>query len=139
MENNDNRKFLSKLYLDPIESINTNKLKPKGYKIKGDTSKDNEKPNIMSSLPNLRINTNSSQQTIPQKPSSQLMGSVIIQNWETAKNIPEDIGDLIHFPVLIDRNKYRYKDMETENALSLPSDKKSSFTKIAIKKKESNF
>ena len=135
MENNDNRKFLSKLYLDPIESINTNKLKPKGYKIKGDTSKDNEKPNIMSSLPNLRINTNSSQQTVPQKPSNQLMGSVIIQNWETAKNIPEDIGELIHFPVLIDRNKYRYKDMETDNTLSLPSDKKSSFTKIAIKKK----
>ena len=39
MESNDNRIFLNKLYLDPIESINTTKLKPKGYKIKGDNSK----------------------------------------------------------------------------------------------------
>ena len=48
MENNDNRKFTNKLYLDPIESINTTKLiKPKGYRIKGDSSKDNQKIKIL--------------------------------------------------------------------------------------------
>ena len=136
MENNDNRKFINKLYLDPIESINTTKLiKPKGYKIKGDTSKDNEKINILNSLPNLKINSLTTNQSQTQRPQNQLQGSVIIQNWETAKNIPEDIGDLIHFPVLIDRNKYRYKDVESENKLSLPVDRKSNFTKNAIKKK----
>ena len=57
------------------------------------------------------------------------MGSVIIQNWETSKIIPEDIGELIHFPVLIDRKKYRYKDMENENTLSIPEDKKQIFQK----------
>ena len=136
MENNDNRKFINKLYLDPIESINTTKLiKPKGYKIKGDTSKDNEKINILNSLPNLKINSLTTNQSQTQRPQNQLQGSVIIQNWETAKNIPEDIGDLIHFPVLIDRNKYRYKDVESENKLSLPVDRKSNFSKNAIKKK----
>ena len=60
MENNENRKFINKLYLDPIESINTTKLKPKGYKIKGEPSKDNDKIKLLNSLPNLRINTNTS-------------------------------------------------------------------------------
>ena len=107
MENNENRKFLNKLYLDPIESINTTKIKPKGYRIKGDSSKDNEKIRLLTSLPNVRINTNTTNQsqTQNQKPQNPIMGSVIIQNWETAKNIPEDIGELVHFPVLIDRNK----------------------------------
>ena len=130
---------INKLYLDPIESINTTKLKPKGYKIKGDNSKDSEKIKLLNSLPNLRINTNTSiqpqPQSQPQKHQNQLMGSVIIQNWETAKNVPEDIGDLIHFPVLIDRNKYRYKDIDKENTLNLPQDKKSNFSKMGIKKK----
>ena len=136
MENTENRKFVNKLYLDPIESINTTKLiKPKGYKIKGDSSKDNEKIKILNSLPNLKINAVSTNQSQSQRPQNQLMGSVIIQNWETAKNIPEDIGELIHFPVLMDRNKYRYKDVDSENKLSLPTDKKAIFSKMGIKKK----
>ena len=137
MENNENRKFINKLYLDPIESINTTKLKPKGYKIKGEPSKDNDKIKLLNSLPNLRINTNTSNQSQPQSQRAQnpIMGSVIIQNWETSKNIPEDIGELIHFPVLIDRKKYRYKDMENENTLSIPDDKKANFSKMGIKKK----
>ena len=56
MESNDNRIFLNKLYLDPIESINTTKLKPKGYKIKGDNSKQEDKIDVMTSLPNLHTN-----------------------------------------------------------------------------------
>ena len=141
MENKDNIKFVNKLYLDPIESINSNKLKPKGYRLKGDSSKDNEKINVMKSVPNLRINTNTSQQ-LPslqsQRSQNQLLGSVIVQNWETAKNIPKDIGEFIHFPVLIDRNKYRYKDVDdenNENIFSLPSDIQSHYSRNAIMKR----
>jgi hypothetical protein len=85
MENNDNKKFVNKLYLDPIESINSNRLKPKGFRLKGESSKDNRKIKIMKSLPNIRINTNSSQQIQSPKNKNQLMGSVIIQNWQTVK------------------------------------------------------
>ena len=138
MENDDKRKFLNKLYLDPIESINTTKLKPKGYKIRGDNAKQDEQIKVMNSLPNLHINSSQQIQQQPQRQQNQLMGSVIIQNWETAKNIPEDVGeDLIHFPVLIDRKKYRYKDVDNdnENMLNLPSDKKINFSKLGIRKK----
>ena len=43
MENKDNIKFVNKLYLDPIESINSSRFKPKGYRIKGDSSKESDK------------------------------------------------------------------------------------------------
>ena len=118
-KSNDKKNFINKLYLDPIENINHKLIKPKGFKIKGDTSKEPEKGKVLNSLPNLN----------PQ----QLMGSVIIQNWETSNNIPEDIGDLIHYPVIIDRKKYRYKEMEDN---SLPAlDQKSDFSLAKIKKK----
>ena len=136
MESNDNRIFLNKLYLDPIESINNTKLKPKGYKIKGDNSKQEEKIDVMRSLPNLHTNQGLTQLHQSQSQQNQLMGSVIVQNWETAKNIPEDIGELIHFPVLIDRKKYRYKDVDTEeDQFNLPEDRKLKFSKLAIKNK----
>ena len=136
MENNENRTILSKLYLDPIESISNTKIKPKGYKIKGDTSKQDEKIKVLNSLPNLHSSQNQPQQPQPQRQQNQIMGSVIIQNWETVKNVPEDIGELIHFPVLMDRKKYRYKDIDTEgNQLTLPADRKSQFSKIAIRNK----
>ena len=70
-----------KLYLDPIECINSTRLKPKGYRIKGDSSKDSEKIRVLKSLPNLSIKpiqTSKSQSKYKEKP---LLGSVIIQNW----------------------------------------------------------
>ena len=107
MEDNSKKPFLDKLYLDPIESINSYRFKNKGFRIKGDSSKESEKKSIFKSLPNVHItpiHTSKSQSKRLDKP---LMGSVIIQNWATVKNVPDDIGDLIHFPVLIDRKKYR--------------------------------
>ena len=90
----------------------------------------------MRSLPNLHTNQSMPQIPQSQRQENQLMGSVIVQNWETAKNIPEDIGELIHFPVLIDRKKYRYKDIDTEeDQLILPEDRKLKFSKLAIKNK----
>ena len=67
MEKNENRTILSKLYLDPIESISNTKIKPKGYKIKGDTSKQDEKIKVLNSLPNLPTNQNQPQQPQPQR------------------------------------------------------------------------
>ena len=62
------------------------------------------------------------------------MGSVIIQNWETTNNIPEDIGELIHYPVIIDRKKYRYRELE-ENSLPLIDQKSTDFSLAKIKKR----
>ena len=120
-KSNDKKNFINKLYLDPIENINHKIIKPKGFKIKEDTSKEPEKEKVLNSLPNLN----------PQ----QIMGSVIIQNWETTNNIPEDIvGDLIHYPVIMDRKKYKFK--ETEGG-SLPAldQKNQDFSLAKIKKK----
>ena len=135
MEDNSKKPFLDKLYLDPIESINSYRFKNKGFRIKGDSSKESEKKSIFKSLPNVHItpiHTSKSQSKRLDKP---LMGSVIIQNWATVKNVPDDIGDLIHFPVLIDRKKYRYKDLEKERDLFLPEDKKIKFSKLDIIKR----
>ena len=138
MEDKTNKIFKDKLYLDPIESINTSRFKPRGFRIKGDSSKEPDKIRILKSLPNVQIKpiqTSKSHSKYSDKP---LMGSVIIQNWATVKNVPDDIGDFIHFPVLIDRKKmqYRYKEIETENSeLNLPEDKKLRFSKLGIVKR----
>ena len=138
MEDKTNKIFKDKLYLDPIESINTSRFKPRGFRIKGDSSKEPDKIRILKSLPNVQIKpiqTSKSHSKYSDKP---LMGSVIIQNWATVKNVPDDIGDFIHFPVLIDRKKmqYRYKESETENSeLTLPEDKKLRFSKLGIVKR----
>ena len=135
MEDKNNKLFKDKLYLDPIESINSSRFKPKGYRLKGDSSKESEKVRVLKSLPNVQIKpiqTSKSQSKRLEKP---LLGSVIIQNWATVKNVPDDIGDLIHFPVLIDRKKYRYKDFDEEGELNLPEDKKIKFSKLGIIKR----
>ena len=133
MEDKSNKLFKDKLYLDPIESINSSRFKPKGFRIKGDSSKESDKNRILTYLPSVQIKpiqTSKSQSKRIEKP---LLGSVIIQNWATVKNVPEDIGDLIHFPVLIDRKKYRYKDVDGDNIeLNLPEDKKLRFSKLGI-------
>ena len=96
--NPEKKSFVSKLYLDPIESFNfkTSHTRNKGFRIKNDQSKKNEE--IQVSLPNMGMTMNNLTNM------NKTQGSVIIQNWETAKNIPDDIGDMIHFPVLVDRN-----------------------------------
>ena len=45
------------------------------------------------------------------------MGSVIMQNWETKKDIPSDIGELIHSPIFIDRKKYKQEKDDSIKAL----------------------
>ena len=126
--NQDKKSFISKLYLDPIESLN-NKMslnKSKGFRIKKDYSKNNEEVGV--SLPNMGMTKNNLANM------NKTQGSVIIQNWETAKNIPKDIGDMIHFPVLVDRNKFKIKDDIKKGLAFTSTSRKFNFDKEKIRK-----
>ena len=115
MEENN---LLNKLYINPLETITSNWGKAKGFRLKGELQ---EKQNVniaLKTLPSLRSPT---------------MGNVIIQNWETKKDIPSDIGDLIHYPVLMDRTKYKMQTTETFSK-TLSTMKKTQFSKEKIKK-----
>ena len=109
---------MNKLYINPLETITSNWGKTKGFRLKGELIEKKE-PNIaLRTLPAL---------------SHPTMGNVIIQNWATKKDIPSDIGDLIHYPVLMDRTKF--KQFQTNNfSKTLPTMKKSEFSKEKIKK-----
>jgi hypothetical protein len=66
-----------------------------------------------------------------------LDGSVIIQNWNTKRNIPKDIGELINLPSLIDLRKF---NNNKNNILKLdkPKEKLSLLDKIKISKRNEN-
>ena len=115
----EKKTFLNKLYLDPIESLNRKlaETKSRGFRIKTDVSKTNTE---FSSGLNTPLNTGMTmlQMTNPRLLNmNRTQGNVIMQNWETAKNIPNDIGEFIHFPVLVDRNKIK-QEMEQNKNLS---------------------
>ena len=136
MEDKSNKLFKDKLYLDPIECINSSRFKPRGFRIKGDSSKETDKVGVLKYLPSVQIKPIQTSKSLSKRQEKPLLGSVIIQNWATVKNVPDDIGDLIHFPVLIDRKKYRYKDVDGEEPeLNLPEDKKIRFSKLGIIKR----
>ena len=113
----EENKLVNKLYINPLETITSNWGKSKGFRLKGELQ-DNQNINVaLRTLPNLRSPT---------------MGNVIIQNWETKRDIPPDIGELIHYPVLMDRTKYQ---QTADNfAKTLPTLKKFQFSKEKIKK-----
>ena len=79
----------NKLYLNPIHEINSyrKKLNPIRQKILFSSS---NKSNASKSLPDLFKGLN---------------GTVIMQNWNTKKNIPNEIGEYINYPSLIDKKK----------------------------------
>ena len=124
---NDKKSFINKLYLDPIESLNykTSQTKSKGFRIKGEQAKTKEPVKV--SLPNMGMTMNNLSSM------NKTQGSVIIQNWETVKNIPKDIGDLIHFPVLVDRNKFKIKDSQKFNLGFTANGRKFNFDKEKIR------
>ena len=112
MEKSD---FITKLYLDPIENVNLNKKTNKRYRLKEQSKEDSE---VMHSLPNLQSN-------------GSLMGSVIMQNWNTKSSIPHDIGGCLNFPIIIDRSKFKKLD----SILCLQDKKKKlDFQKLRLKK-----
>ena len=130
--NQEKKSFISKLYLDPIESLNykTSQTKSKGFRIKKDYSKANEEIHV--SLPNMGMTMNNLTNM------NKTQGSVIIQNWETSKNIPEDIGDMIHFPVLVDRNKFKIKEDAKKGLAFTSTSRKFNFDKEKIRKEGEN-
>ena len=129
--NPEKKSFISKLYLDPIESLNFNtQTKSKGFRIKKDYSKENKE--IQVSLPNMGMTMNNLTNM------NKTQGSVIIQNWETSKNIPKDIGDMIHFPVLIDRSKFKIKEEAKKGLAFTSTSRKFNFDKEKIRKEGEN-
>lgn len=111
----EKNKLVNKLYINPLETITSNWGKTKGFRLKGELQ-ENKNANIaLRTLPALRSPT---------------MGNVIIQNWETKKDIPPDIGDLIHYPVLMDRTKY--KQTADNFAKTISTMKKTDFSKEKI-------
>ena len=132
--NQEKKSFISKLYLDPIESLNykTLQTKSKGFRIKKDYSK--EKEDVHVSLPNMGMTMNNLTSM-----NKTTQGSVIIQNWETSKNIPDDIrGDMLHFPVLVDRNKFKIKEDVKRGFAFTSTSKKFQFDKDKIRKEGEN-
>ena len=78
-----------KIYLNPIQEINSykKKLKPIRQKILFSPS---EQSKASQSLPDLFKGLN---------------GSIIMQNWNTKKNIPKEIEEYANYPAIIDRKK----------------------------------
>ena len=115
----EKKEILNKLYIDPIESLHHTRQKSRNFHTK-EVSKDEETKDISSTVPSIRPNT--------------VMGNVILQNWETKKNIPSDIGELIHFPVMFDKNKFI---MNKTGKIKLPEIKKNKFdfSKTQIREK----
>ena len=78
-----------KLYLNPLQtSTFRKKLNPIRHKI------------LLSSS----MHTNSSRSVSDILKG--LNGSIIMQNWNTKNKIPQDIGELIYCPTIIDKKKY---------------------------------
>ena len=87
-----NNEILDKLYLNPVLEVNIHrrKLNPIRQKEINRAVSENHTLTSCKSVPDLFKGLN---------------GTVIIQNWNTKKNIPKDIGEYINLPSLIDRKK----------------------------------
>ena len=109
----DNKDFINKLYIDPIQNLTQNKqnqnFKPKE---KVTTSGSD---NYFYSLPTEGAMT----QSLPNLNSNNLMGNVIMQNWETKNEIPKDLPkEMIKFPIIMDRNKLERKKLELKTNMT---------------------
>ena len=117
----NNNEILDKLYLNPILEVNAHrkKLIPIRQKeVKRFSSVDKA---LLSSksVPDLFKGFN---------------GTVIMQNWNTKKNIPKDIGELLNLPSLIDRRKFiKPETLDIKAIQEKPQDKLSLLEKIKLK------
>ena len=82
--------LINNLYLNQIEEINLHRKKFNPIKQKNISLSPINRLSDKSSLSDIFKNLN---------------GSVIIQNWNTKKNVPKNIGELINLPSLIDLKK----------------------------------
>ena len=87
-----NNELLDRLYLNPILEVNIHQKKINSIRQKDIDGSSSEKYTLSSSRPVTDL-------------FKGLNGTVIIQNWNTKKNIPNDIGELLNLPSLIDRQK----------------------------------
>ena len=111
---------LNKLYLNPIVEINLNRKKLNPIKQRNISLSPTHHLTNSRSVIDLFKNLN---------------GSVIIQNFNTKRNVPKDIGELINLPSLIDLNKIN----NNLKKLDKPNEKLSLLDKIkASKFKEKN-
>ena len=96
-------KVIDKLYLRGVDAIKTKKIRLNPIRQKEFSKPPTEQKTLNSckSVPDLFRGLN---------------GTVIIQNWNTKKNIPKDIGEYINLPSLIDRNKI--PKIDAKNLLS---------------------
>ena len=87
-----NNELVDKLYLNPVHEVMVHRRKLNPIRQRELLKQSSEKHSMSScrSVPDLFKGLN---------------GTVIIQNWNTKKNIPKDIGELLNLPSLIDRKK----------------------------------
>ena len=135
----EKKSFINKLYLDPIESLNKKlaETKSKGFHIKTDVSKTNTEYSSSMGGTTQRLNTGMTMPPVGHLRNinmNRTQGNVIMQNWETAKNIPSDIGEFIHFPVLVDRNKLKLGMEQNNQGLSYTTSRNFKFSKSKIRK-----
>ena len=81
---NDNNNIIDKLYLNPIKESNYHRNKNNLNPLK---QKEVIKTHLKSSnsVPDLFLNN--------------LNGQIIMQNWNTKKSIPKDIGESLNLPI----------------------------------------
>ena len=115
-----NSELLDKLYLNPVLEVNIHRRKLNPIRQKDINRSSSEKHTLSSSksVPDLFKGLN---------------GTVIIQNWNTKKNIPKDIGELLNLPSLIDRKKIMKLDkLDFKKLSDKPSDQMTLLDKIKL-------
>ena len=117
----NNNQILDNLYLNPISEVNAHrrKLIPIRQKEVRRFSSVDKNLSSSKSVPDLFKGLN---------------GTVIMQNWNTKKNIPKDIGELLNLPSLIDRRKFVKLDkLDIKTISDKPHDQLSLLEKIKLK------
>ena len=116
-----NNELVDKLYLNPVQevSMHRRKLNPIRQKEINRTSSEKHLSSCRS-VPDLFKGLN---------------GTVIIQNWNTKKNIPKDIGELLNLPSLIDRKKImKLEKIDYKKLSDKPNEQLTLLDKIKLSK-----
>ena len=116
--------IINNLYLNQVEEINLHRKKLNPIRQKNISLSPTNHLSASKSVSDIFKNLN---------------GSVIIQNWNTKKNIPKNIGELINLPSLIDLKKVNNNNKNNSIRLDKPSDKLSLFDKIKLSNNLENF
>ena len=110
---------MNKLYLNQVVEVNLHRRKLNPIRQKNATLSPTPKLSASKSVSNIFKNLN---------------GSVIIQNFNTKRIIPKDIGEFINLPSLIDLNKvnnnFKKLDKPLESISLLDKIKLSNYKKI---------